>query len=242
MKFAIIADIHANLEALEVVLEDAEQQRVTHYGCLGDVVGYNANPVECLDIIRRSGMPCVKGNHDEYVSMDEYLDGFNAHAAQAVQWTRNQLSDADRKWLRELKYHRLLTSFTIVHATLDAPKRWGYVFPQDKFAAAASFTYQMTSVCFFGHTHVPVAFVRDSVVRGGSYSKFRIEPGKKYFINVGSVGQSRDGVAKATYVVYDVEDGIVELRRLPYDIAKTQAKIRAAGLPHRLADRLAEGR
>jgi diadenosine tetraphosphatase ApaH/serine/threonine PP2A family protein phosphatase len=87
-----------------------------------------------------------------------------------------------------------------------------------------------------------VAFIRDSVVRGGTYSKFKIEPGRKYFINVGSVGQSRDGVAKATYVIYNMDEGSVELRRLDYDIAKTQAKIRAAGLPERLAERLALGK
>lgn len=240
MKFAIIADIHANLEALEVVLADAKNEKVTHYACLGDVVGYNANPKECLDIVRTMAMPCVKGNHDEYCSSEGALDGFNPAAAQAVQWTRNQLTGDDRHWLRDLKYMRLVTSFSIVHATLDGPQRWGYVF--DKLAAAASFTYQNTSVCFFGHTHVPVAFVRDSVVRGGSYSKFRVEPGKKYFVNVGSVGQSRDGVPKATYVIYDVDTQTIELRRLDYDMAKTQAKIIAAGLPKRLADRLADGR
>ncbi|MHB1306870.1 MAG: metallophosphoesterase family protein, partial [Limisphaerales bacterium] len=161
---------------------------------------------------------------------------------EAVEWTRKELTPEDRIWLRDLKYNRLVANFSVVHATLDAPKRWGYVFPQDKFAAAASFTYQNTGVCFFGHTHVPVAFVRDSVVRGGSYSKFRVEAGRKYFVNVGSVGQSRDGVPKATYVVYDLEEGSIELRRLDYDMATTQAKILAAGLPHRLADRLAEGR
>jgi len=127
-----------------------------------------------------------------------------------------------------------------VHATLDGPQRWGYVF--DKLAAAASFTYQNTSICFFGHTHVPVAFIRDSVVRGGTYSKFKVEPGRKYFVNVGSVGQSRDNVAKATYVIYDMDEGSIELRRLDYDIPKTQAKIIAAGLPARLAERLAQGR
>ena len=240
MKFAIIADIHANLEAFQVVLEDARKEQVTHYACLGDVVGYNANPKECLDLVRRMGMPCVKGNHDEYCSSEGVLDGFNPAAALAVQWTRNQLTVEDRQWLRDLKYLRLVTSFSIVHATLDAPQRWGYVF--DKHTAAASFTYQNTSVCFFGHTHVPVAFVRDSVVRGGSYSKFRIEPAKKYFVNVGSVGQSRDGVPKATYVIYDFDGQTIELRRLDYDMATTQAKIIAAGLPRRLADRLTDGR
>jgi predicted phosphodiesterase len=240
MKYAIIADIHANLEALEVVLDDAKTQKCTHYACLGDVVGYNANPKECLDFVRDSGMPCVKGNHDEYCSIESNLEGFNPHAAEAIHWTRSQLTEDDRLWLRNLKYIRLVASYSIVHATLDGPQRWGYVF--DRLAAAASFTYQNTSVCFFGHTHVPIAFIRDSVVRGGTYSKFKIEPGRKYFINVGSVGQSRDGVPKATYVIYNMDEGSVELRRLDYDIPKTQAKIRAAGLPERLAERLALGK
>ena len=240
MKYAVIADIHANLEAFEVVLADTREQKCTHYCCVGDVVGYNANPKECLDIVRAMGMPCVKGNHDEYCSSEDDLEGFNPHAAQAVQWTRKQLSDDDRKWLRELKYTRMVTSFTIVHATLDGPQRWGYVF--DKLAAAASFTYQNTSVCFFGHTHVPVAFMKDNLVRGGTYSKFKVEPGKKYFVNVGAVGQPRDNNPKASYVVYDVHEATIEIRRLDYDIATAQKKILAAGLPERLAERLAYGR
>lgn len=240
MKFAIIADIHSNLEALQVVLADSKEQKCTHYACVGDVVGYGANPKECLDIIRSMGMPCVKGNHDEYCSTDEELDGFNPHAAEAVNWTRQQLTPEDRQWLRDLKYFRLVTSFSMVHATLDGPQRWGYVF--DKLAAAASFTYQNTAVCFFGHTHVPVAFIRDTVVKGGTYSKFKVEPGRKYFVNVGSVGQPRDNNPKAAYVVYDVDEGSIELRRLDYDIAAAQKKILDAGLPPRLAERLAFGR
>ena len=240
MRYAILADIHGNLEALETVLADAKKMGCTHYACLGDVVGYNANPKECLDIIRDMGMPCVKGNHDEYCSVDMELEGFNPNAAEAVTWTRQQLTNEDMKWLRDLRYIRLVASFSIVHATLDGPQRWGYVF--DKLAAAASLTYQNTSVCFHGHTHVPVAFVRDNSVRGGIYTKFRIEPGKKFFSNVGSVGQPRDGNPRSAYVVYDLEENSVELRRLDYDIATTQLKIRAAGLPDRLADRLALGK
>jgi predicted phosphodiesterase len=240
MKFAIIADIHANLEAFEVVLEDIKNQNCTHIACLGDVVGYNANPKECLDIVRSMNIPCVKGNHDEYCSSEEHLEGFNPAAAEAVNWTRKQLTDEDRQWLRDLRYTRMVTSFTIVHATLDGPQRWGYVF--DKLAAAASFTYQNTAICFFGHTHVPVAFMRDNMVRGGTYSKFKAEPGKKYFVNVGAVGQPRDGNPKAAYVVYDIYEGTIELRRLDYDIPKAQAKIRAAGLPERLAERLDYGK
>jgi len=239
MKYAIIADIHANLEAFQVVLQDIEKQKCTHVACLGDVVGYNANPKECLDTVRAMNIPCVKGNHDEFCSSETPMEGFSPHAAEAGNWTRTKLLEDDRRWLRELKFLRLVSNFTIVHATLDAPQRWGYVF--DKLAAAASFTYQNTPVCFFGHTHVPVAFIRDSVVRGGTYSKFRVEPGRKYFVNVGAVGQPRDGNPKAAYVIYDMDEGSIELRRLEYDIAAAQKKIIEAVLPERLAARLARG-
>ena len=240
MKYAIIADIHANLEAFQVVLKDIQEQKCTHTICLGDVVGYNANPKECLDMVRAMNIPCIKGNHDEYCSQDEALEGFNPHAAEAIEWTRKQLTLEDRHWLRDLKYVRLIASFTIVHATLDVPQRWGYVF--DKLAAAASFTYQNTNVCFFGHTHVPVAFIRDTHVRGGVYTKFKVEPGRKYFVNVGSVGQPRDNNPRAAYVIYDMDEGTIEMRRLDYDIETAQQKIRAAGLPERLAERLTYGK
>src|SRR5947208_6843625 len=240
MKYAIIADIHSNLEALRVVLDDAKKQNCTHYVCLGDVVGYNANPKECLYLVRDANRPCVKGNHDEYCSSETNLEGFNPHAAEAIHWTRQQLTEEDRQWLKELKYIRLVASFQIVHATVDGPQRWGYVF--DRLAAAASFTYQNTAVCFFGHTHVPVAFIRDSLVRGGTYSKFKIEAGRKYFVNVGSVGQPRAGHPEAACALYDMEEGTIELRRLDYDIATAQKKIMDAGLPPRLAERLALGK
>jgi len=239
MKYAIIADIHGNLDAFQVVLEDIKNQKATHVVCLGDVVGYNAQPKECLDIVRAMNIPCVKGNHDEYCSTENHLDGFNPHAAEAVHWTREQLSEDDKKWLRELKYSRMAANFTMVHATLDAPERWGYVF--DKLAAAASFPYQNTQMCFFGHTHVPVAFMRDTVVRGGTYSKFKVDASKKYFINVGAVGQPRDNNPKSAYVIYDMDAQTIELRRLEYDIASAQKKILDAGLPELLALRLDAG-
>jgi predicted phosphodiesterase len=228
MKYAIIADIHANLEALQAVLQDVEAQRCTHIVCLGDIVGYCASPKECLDIIRGLRIPCVKGNHDEYCSTISPVIGFNPQAAKVIEWTRRQLTPDDQSWLKNLPLVETVAGFTMVHATLDGPERWGYVF--DKLAAAASFTYQSTSVCFFGHTHVPVAFIRDSVVRGGTYSKFKVEPNRKYFVNVGGVGQSRDGVAKATYVIYDLDEQSIELRRLDYNIPEAKRKIEAAGL------------
>lgn len=240
MKYAILGDIHANYEALQVVLSDAKGQGVTHYACVGDLVGYNANPVECMEIIRELDMPVVRGNHDHYCSHDDDLTGFHPLAADVVDWTRRKLSDEQREYLRSLRYSRPVENFTIVHSTLDTPEMWGYVF--DALEAESNFNYQTTSICFFGHTHVPLAFEKTDGIRSGLYSKIRVSLGKKYFINVGSVGQPRDGDPRAAYVIYDMKINLIELRRLPYDIQTTQQKILDAGLPGRVAARLAVGR
>ena len=240
MRFAIISDVHANLEALDAVLADAHDNKCTHFVCLGDVVGYNANPHQCVDRIRELDCPIVKGNHDEQASLVESSRDFNEMAEAAIQWTRDHLTAEDIEWLRDLKLQRQVRDFTIVHATLDTPEQWGYVF--NNLDAAASFTYQHTTVCFFGHTHVPMAFIRDEGVQRQQIDKLRIEPGKKYFINVGSVGQPRDGDWHAAYCIYHVESNLVEQRRLKYDLATAQKKIIDAGLPPMLAERLAIGR
>ena len=244
MRFAIFGDIHANLEALQAVLADAEAHGATHHVCLGDVVGYNANPHECVEIIRGLDCPVVKGNHDEQASMTEDLIGFNPLAEEAINWTRRHLTEEDKKWLQELKMVRQVRDFTIVHATLDTPHKWGYVFNQ--LDAAASFNYQHTQLCFYGHTHAPRAYIRDSSVHSHAFDAVQktvqIEPGKKYFINCGSVGQPRDGDWHAAYVLYYPDKPLIELRRIEYDIWTAQDKIVEAGLPQRLADRLALGK
>jgi len=241
MKYAIISDIHGNLEALNTVLKDADARGCEKIICGGDVVGYNANPKECMDIVRGLDIPCVMGNHDEYIGQDCDLSAFNPVAAEAVIWTREQLSDEDRQWLRDLRYVRLVDHFSIVHGTMDSPRYWGYV--QDVADAAASFTYQSTALCFHGHTHVPVVFVDDGVsIEHATFTNLKLEPGSRYFINVGSVGQPRDGDPRASYCIYDSEAESVELFRLPYDIEAAQQKIRDAGLPERLADRLDFGK
>lgn len=240
MRFAIFGDIHANLEALEAVLADARKADVTHYVCLGDVVGYNASPHECVEIVQQLECPVVKGNHDEQAVMNDDLSSFNPLAEKALTWTRNALTPADKNWLRDLRMVRQVRDFTVVHATLDTPHRWGYVFNQ--LDASASFSYQGTNVCFFGHTHVPRAYIRDSSVLSLPLERIHCEIGKKYFINVGSVGQPRDGDWRASYVVYEPPKNTIELRRIPYDIKTAQQKILAVGLPERLADRLAVGK
>ncbi len=240
MRFAVFGDIHANLEALTAVLADAEAHGVTDYICMGDIVGYAANPIECLEIVRALDCPVVKGNHDEQASETDDLAGFNPLAEQAINWTRKQLNDEQKDWLRNLKMVRQVRDFTIVHATLDTPHKWGYVFNQ--LDAAASFNYQHTQLCFYGHTHSPRAYIRDSTVRSQALDTLILEPGKKYFINPGSVGQPRDCDWHASYCIYSPDKQQIELRRIEYDINTAQDKIVDAGLPQRLADRLALGK
>jgi predicted phosphodiesterase len=240
VRYAIFSDIHSNLEALDAVLADAREHKCTQSVCLGDVVGYNANPHECVERVREMDCPIVKGNHDEQASLVESSRDFNELAEHAIQWTRDNLTEDDKEWLRDLRLQRQVRDFTIVHATLDTPTQWGYVF--NNLDAAASFTYQHTAVCFFGHTHVPMAFIRDDGVKQVRIEQLRIEMSKKYFINTGSVGQPRDGDWRAAYCVYDLDTNAVEQRRVKYDLPAAQKKIVKAGLPRLLAERLAIGR
>ncbi len=238
-KYAILGDIHANWEALTAVLADAEANGVTAYVCVGDIVGYNANPAECLKRVRELCTAVVRGNHDHYCSHDECLEDFQPLAANVVDWTRQQLSRDDVQYLRNLRLTDMVNGFTLVHSTLDMPEKWGYVL--DTLEAEANFNYQTSAVCFHGHTHVPVVYERHGRVVRRDVSSLRITLGRKYFINTGSVGQPRDGDARASYVIYAPNDRHVEFRRVPYDIATAQSKIRAAGLPERAAKRLELG-
>lgn len=239
-RVALFGDIHANLEALETVLSDAREQGCNQFICLGDVVGYNADPAACLEIVREMDCPTVKGNHDEDSAGTHSLDAMNPVAATALEWTREQLSDEQQTWLRRLRMVRQIRDFTVVHSSLDQPTNWNYV--SNRFDAISNFSYQFTQVCFHGHTHVPRVYVKTDKVREAPAESVAIEPGSKYFINVGSVGQPRDGDWRASYAIYDIAHQVVVFRRLEYDIETTQKKIIDAGLPEMLAERLVDGR
>ena len=236
----VLGDIHANLDALEAVLEDCRGQGVTEYICTGDIVGYNARPHECLEIVRGLGCPVVMGNHDHYVSSNQNLEDFNPHAAAVIRWTRGQLSDEEIEYLRGLPFVLTKTGITLVHATMDSPEAFGYVF--DHLQAEAHFSHQVTPLCFHGHTHCPMIYEKQiGAVYRIDAQDFSLPIGRKYFINVGSVGQPRDGDPRAAYALYDPQARKIRFRRVEYDIAAAQAKIREAGLPERLAERLAVG-
>lgn len=246
-RYAIISDIHSNIEALDAVIEDARAQGVDDFVCLGDVVGYNAAPHECIQRIRELGCKVVKGNHDHYCSDPSVdLDDFQPNAASVIEWTRRNISAEDTQWLHNLPYTAVMSGFTIVHSTLDSPEHFRYAF--DKQDAEDSFNYQRTRVCFHGHTHVPCIFRKTTAGATHGIQKLGtanclLEPGN-YFINVGSVGQPRDGIPQACYVIFSME-GLaklsVEFRRVDYDVESAIQRIREAGLPERLINRLYTG-
>ena len=240
MKYALIADIHANLEALEVVLEDAKKNNCTHYVCLGDVVGYNPNPKECMKIVRDMAMPCIMGNHDEYCARRHRLNGFNPHAGHAITWTRDQLSDEERDWLRRLKYLRIRS---LHHRALHPGCSQGVGLRDEKTRCGGQFHLpEHGRLLFRPHPCAAGFCARAELRHRRQVRQADGREGQEYFINVGSVGQPRDGDPRAGYAIYDLEAGTIELRRLEYDFEKTQAKILDAGLPERLANRLALGR
>jgi len=240
--FAILGDIHSNIEALNAVLEDAKAQGATDFICVGDIVGYNAAPAECIKAVRDANMLCVRGNHDHYCPANESLGDFQPTAASVIDWTRRAISDEDARWLGDLPLTRVVSGlFSIVHATLDMPGNWGYIF--DALEAEAHFTYQSTMLCFHGHTHVPMIFEKMSGrVFQNEPAPTKIKLGTKYFINVGSVGQPRDGDPRASYVLYHAKPREVEFRRVAYDLITATARIRRAGLPDRVAHRLETGK
>jgi len=243
MKYAILGDIHANLEALTAVLEAATALDVDAYICLGDIVGYNANPSACVELIQ--GLACetvIKGNHDEQAAIDSDLVGFNPQAASAISWTRDNLEQEQKDWLNQLPLQETMGHrVTLVHSTLDNPHNWGYIF--DRFTAGACINYQRTQVCFYGHTHVPLLFEKFVDIDGGMrYDEVELKAGHKYLFNVSSVGQPRDGDPRAGFAVYDPDERFVKLHRVVYDVETCQKKIIRAGLPERLAQRLASGR
>lgn len=240
MRYAIFSDVHANLEAFERVLAAYENELIDKYLCIGDIVGYAANPRECIKIIRGKNIATVAGNHD-WASTGKFdIDYFNPYAKAAVAWTRNKIEKSDIDYLNDLNLVYKEDDFTLVHGTLINPEYFDYMFEPEN--AKVSFGAMDVSLCFVGHTHVPVTFIKEG--RKISYSKnnlIDIQLQKQYIINVGSVGQPRDRDSRACYSIYDSEEKVVQIKRVEYDIQATQTKIINSGLPLFLAERLALG-
>jgi len=246
MRYGIISDIHGNLEALKVVLDYLKQvEKIDRFICGGDIVGYGAKPNECIEIVRElDSCLTVAGNHDWAAIGLEDTSFFNPIAREAVEWTGRHLTEENRNYLRNLASGLKENDFMLVHGSPRDPIN-EYIFEQQTFLA--NLPEIKKNICFVGHTHVPLCFyakdsqeidevpLNDGVVLG-------MQPLYKYLVNCGSVGQPRDGDPRACIGIYDEKEKSVTIRRLEYDIGRTQQEILSAGLPAALALRLMYGR
>src|SRR5919205_3252314 len=242
--YAVISDIHGNLEALEAVLSDVPDGIERIY-CLGDVIGYGANPNECCDLVREREMPLITGNHDLAVTdLSTDLAWFNPVAAAAIEWTREQLTEENAHFLRTLSRTMQEGGILFVHGSVRDPDEdiVNAAVARENLAALKK-KYPDVQVCFFGHTHVKAIAPSPNGPITGS-GALDLTSGGPYLVNPGSVGQPRDGDTFASYVLAEnVPDGPqITYHFVEYDVEKAQTKIRAAGLPNILADRLSHGR
>ena len=240
MRFGLISDIHSNLEALQAVIKDCKDQGVREYYCIGDVVGYGANPKECIELVQQLNAVCVAGNHDWAVTGKVDTTYFNPVAKAAVEWTQTILPKQHLDYLNNLDLVFKHKDFMMVHGTLNNPGSFIYLLDLEQ--SIDTFYLMDRNVCFIGHTHVPQVFQLEGehICYIGSL-RVELKPQNKYVVNIGSIGQPRDGNPLAAYGIYEPNLQRVEIRRIPYDVKTAQKKILEAGLPEFLAHRLAIG-
>ena len=240
-RLAVFSDIHGNLHALKAVLEAIDELGIKDLFCCGDVVGYGAYPNECIDLLRTRSIPTLCGNHDHAAIGMTDIRFFNDIAKTAVEWTAEQLTEANVAWLRERPYTAEMgEQFFFAHASPYMPEQWGYVLTfRDARQAFDEFTHAM---CFIGHSHQPAIVIEDGdQLRLPDTADVAIDPDHRYLINVGSVGQPRDKNPLACFVTVDLNQGVIEYHRIEYPIAGAQSAILENGLPKELAERLGFG-
>ena len=241
MRYAVISDLHANLQALQAVLSSIDSKSVDQIVCLGDVVGYNANPNECITLIQERNVPTVCGNHDAVACGIEDPLGFNPVAYSAAMWTREALQPRNTAWLTTLPVNLCLEHMLAAHGTPNDHNpymfRWEDTRPYYAYVEECG-----VSLCFFGHTHCPGIFSSDGTYMADDDGCFKILEGKTFFINPGSVGQPRDGDCRAAYGLMDTDSLTYQLIRVPYPVKEAADRVVAAGLDDFLAERLFVGR
>ncbi len=241
MKYGIISDIHSNLEAFNTVIKflNGKVDTILH---VGDIVGYGADPSSVIKLVREKNIEGVLGNHDSAVAGIHDAEDFNEYARRAVEWTKKQLKNDEIAFLRSLPYIIKKKNFLLVHSTPSEPERWRYLTFVKQ--AEEEFNHFNEQICFIGHSHQPVIIIKNpsGEIEVEFNNDITIEEDKRYIINVGSVGQPRDGDPRASVVIYDEEKKIVKFYRLEYDIETARDKIIDAGLPEFLGLRLMVGR
>jgi predicted phosphodiesterase len=247
MRLALLADIHANLEALVAVLAHAERERVDGLAFLGDLVGYGADPGPVLERVQGEvgrGAVAVQGNHDAAVLDTRVAAGMNAHAAEAIAWTRGKLGPGERAFLASLPLTVRRGEALLTHASAEQPGEWIYV--TDPLRAARCLAAASATYVFAGHVHEPVLYYTAASDRPAAFRpvpgvSIPVPPRRRWLGIAGSVGQPRDGRPAASYAVFDEERRTLTYHRVAYDWPTAAAKVRAAGLPASLAERLQRG-
>ena len=246
MRLAVISDIHSNLEALESVLARLAEEGVEAVLNLGDAVGYNASPNECLEILQSRGILSLAGNHDLALLDPERAQNFNIIAYQALMWSREQVRPEYLEYVRNLpETQELGGKFFACHGSPTSPDAYVSYHFQGRRVFAFLKSRERLKICFFGHTHRRALWYQD--IRGKvatleiSHPKVVLRPDYLYLINPGSVGQPRDGNPEAAYAIFDAREFAIHFKSVPYDIEGAQKRILAAGLPPFLAERLAQG-
>jgi diadenosine tetraphosphatase ApaH/serine/threonine PP2A family protein phosphatase len=240
VRYAVLSDLHSNLEALTAVLDAADALGIDGAVCLGDLVGYGPDPNEVIDLVRVRAASVVRGNHDHAAVEPGHEAYFNPWGQAAIRWTRKRLTKENRDFLSGLPLAASVSGVRLVHACPSEPETWRYVMDEDD--AADEFDAFDEAVCLIGHSHIPLCAVSaGSVVSLSSDDEVPIEDGKRYLINVGSVGQPRDGDPRAAFGVLDLARSTIRRHRVEYDAGATRDKILTAGLPRFLGDRLLRG-
>lgn len=242
MRYAVISDIHSNLEAFKAVLSALDGEMVDNYLFVGDLIGYGADPKECIRIFRDLNPSIVvTGNHEWGLLGKIGASYFNELAQRAVLWTKKIINDDEAKYLESFPLTYEDEKMTLVHGTLNLPEEFYYIF--DTEDAYVTISQMRSRLCFIGHSHIPGIFTSDDLkITYIEETSIKMDNQRKYLVNVGSVGQPRDGDCRASYVVYDDEELTIEIKRVEYDVKKAQEKILKAGLPPKFAHRLSEGR
>jgi diadenosine tetraphosphatase ApaH/serine/threonine PP2A family protein phosphatase len=244
MRLALISDIHSNLEALKAVLDDIDTQSITETVCLGDIVGYGVNPNECVELVKGKCPIILLGNHDAAAVGLLSTHHFNIHAKIAIEWTVETMKKGPLAFLHSLPLREVKDSATLVHATPYEPNMWYYITSLEE--AVFNFQFFETQFCFIGHTHIPIIIVLDNekelYVHQDAQIDYSAMNGSRFLVNVGSVGQPRDRDPRACYGILDTDKKVFSLRRIEYDVAKTQASMRKFKMPEFLIARLSEGR
>ena len=243
MRYAIISDIHGNVEALQAVLADINKRSIDSIICLGDIVGYYPDPEKCVDLVKKEVDYCVAGNHD-YAAIGRIdTQNFTYYAYAAMEWTKQNISDRAKEYLQSLPLTVTLEKMFFTHSSPSNPQDWVYVFPDSEETVFEAFNSLMYSLNFIGHTHWPSIMIQedDRIILHSEHS-IEIANSHFYLINVGSVGQPRDFDSRSCYALYDTDTNEIMLVRVEYDLRITQKKIREKHLPMFLAERLEKGR